>query len=187
MQIETLDSRELSPNDALAIGRLIYKVWPKAEKDAAFRQQQLLSMGRDYRGPENQAPRSYVIRNGDRVLAHATFVPRTIGTTRGELRIAGLCRVCCDPDMRGHGLGEMVVRPIFDLVDDAVFTFSIFQTSPKASKFYERLGACRANNSFVNSLGAHPQENPFWDEVIMGYPQDRDWPTGEIDLRGPGY
>ena len=41
--------------------------------------------------------------------------------------------------------------------------------------------------SIVNSLGDDLHESPFWDRVIMRYPTDRDWPPGEIDLRGPGY
>lgn len=53
--------------------------------------------------------------------------------------------------------------------------------------FYEKLGACLATNRIVNSLGDDPQASPFWDEIILRYPKDRQWPEGEIDLRGPGY
>ena len=187
MLVESLDFRHITPAEALAIGRLLFKVWPKPEKDEVFRQQQILSIGQDYQGPDNQVPRSFVIREGDRVLAHAGVLPRTIGTSHGDLTIAGLCRVCTDPEMRGKKLGEMVVRRVFDLVDDKTFDFSLFQTSPRVSKYYEGLGACVIDNRIINSLGTNPQECPFWDEVRMRYPANREWPTGEIDLRGTGY
>ncbi|TWU26125.1 GNAT family N-acetyltransferase [Bythopirellula polymerisocia] len=187
MQVETLDSRHLSAEDALAIGRLIVKVWPKPDKDEVFRQKQMLTMGQDYQGPDSQAPRSFVIREGEHMLAHAAVIPRIIGTMQGDIAIAGLCKVCSDPNMRGQGLGELVVRGVFDLVDNGVFEFSLFQTTPRVKEFYEGLGACVTENRFVNSLASNPRECPFWDEVHMRYPANRDWPSGEIDLRGPGY
>lgn len=187
MQVETLDSRHITSDEALAIARLIAKVWPKPDKNEAFRQHQMLTMGQGYHGPDNQAPRSLVIREQDRVIAHAAVIPRTIGTSQGDLTIAGLCKVCSDPTLRGKGLGELVVRGVFDLVDAEVFDFSLFQTTTAVKKFYERLGACMVHNQFVNSLDVNQRESPFWDEIIMRYPNNRDWPSGEVDLRGPAY
>ncbi len=187
MQVETLDSRRLTTDEALAIARLIVKVWPKPDKNEAFRQYQMLSMGQGYQGPDNQAPRSLVIWEQDRVIAHAAVIPRIIGTSHGDLAIAGLCKVCSDPMLRGKGLGELVVRGVFNLVDAEVFDFSLFQTTAAVKKFYEHLGACTVHNQFVNSLAVNQRENPFWDEIIMRYPDNRDWPSGEVDLRGPAY
>jgi len=79
------------------------------------------------------------------------------------------------------------VRAAFDLVDDGTFPFSLFQTSIEIQPFYEKLGAYRVPNKIVNSLGEDPQASPFWDRIAMVYPADGDWPSGEIDLRGPGY
>ncbi len=186
-QVETLDARVLTTADARAIAELIVKVWPKSGKSVEFREQQLLDMGRGYHGSPAQAPRSTVIREAGHIIAHAAFIPRTIGTTTGEMTIAGLARVCSDPDFRGQGLGELVVREIFALIDKQVFPFSLFQTSTAVRPFYEKLGACQIMNRIVNSLGDDPQASPFWDEAILRYPKDRQWPEGEIDLRGPGY
>ncbi|MDZ4657309.1 MAG: GNAT family N-acetyltransferase [Bythopirellula sp.] len=186
-QVETLDARVLTIADARAIAELIVKVWPKSGKSVEFREQQMLDLGRNFHGPDAQAPRSMVIRESGRIIAHAAFVPRTIGTTSGDLTIAGLARVCSDPDFRGQGLGELVVREIFALIDKQVFPFSLFQTSTVVRPFYEKLGACPVTNYIVNSLGDDPRASPFWDEVILRYPKDRQWPEGEIDLRGPGY
>lgn len=187
VKVETLESSQLTTEDALAIGQLIFKVWPKPDKDAVIRQRQMLALGQDYQGPEKQAPRSFVIRGQDRIIAHAAAIPRTIRTSQGEMSIAGLCKVCSDPDLRGQGLGEMVVRGVLDLVDAGVFDFALFQTTPTVKKFYDGLGACEVDNRFINSLDPNPDECPFWDEIRMRYPANRDWPTGTIDLRGPGY
>jgi predicted N-acetyltransferase YhbS len=185
--VEIIDARHLTQADARAIAELIVKVWPKTDKPVEFREQQMLAMGRDYSGPDAQAPRSILIREAGRIIAHAAIVPRMIGTSAGEMTVAGLARVCSDPDCRGRGLGELVVRGVFDLVDDSTFPFALFQTNNTVRPFYEKLGACPVANRIVNSLGEDPSVCPFWDEVVMRYPKDRHWPEGEIDLRGLGY
>jgi predicted N-acetyltransferase YhbS len=187
MQVEMLDARTLSPADALAIAELLVRVWPKPEKTVEIRQQQMLEMGRDYQGGDTQAPRSFLLRESGRVIAHAAIITRTIGTSWGDLTIAGLARVCSDPDLRGRGLGALVVRPIFELVDRGVFPFSLYQTSEQVRPFYEELGATTVDNPIVNSLAEDKNVSPFWDSVIMRYPNGLAWPAGEIDLRGPGY
>jgi predicted N-acetyltransferase YhbS len=184
---EELDARTYSAVDSRAIAELLCMVWPKPDKTVDIRQRQLLDLGRDYEGPEDQHPRSILIRENGRVIAHAGMMPRTIGTSAGQLTIAGLSRVCSDPAYRGQGLGELVVREVFALVDRGVFPFSLFQTSHKVRPFYEKVGAVPVTNRIVNSLADDPRVSPFWDEVTMRYPKDRDWPEGEIDLRGLGY
>ncbi len=84
-------------------------------------------------------------------------------------------------------MGALVVRLVFDLVDQGAFAFSLFQTTPEVRPFYERLGAAVIDNPIVNSLADDVHESPFWDRVIMRYPSGLGWPVGEIDLRGPGY
>lgn len=187
MQVESLDARTLSRADVRAIAELLVRVWPKSPKTVEIRQQQMFDMGRDYRGSDAQAPRSFLVREKGRVIAHAAIITRTIGTSQGELTIAGLLRVCTDPDLRGRGLGPLVVRPVFDLVDQGVFAFSLFQTTPEVRPFYEKLRAAVIDNPIVNSLADDVHESPFWDRIIMRYPHGPGWPEGEIDLRGPGY
>jgi predicted N-acetyltransferase YhbS len=187
MQVETLDARHLTEADALAIAELLVRVWPDSHKTVEVRQQQMLDMGRDYQGPDQQAPRSFVIREQGRVIAHSAVIPRTIGTADGELTIAGLARVGTDPDQRGRGLGAVVVRPVFELVDQGAFTFSLFQTTDEVSNFYKKLGCATVDNPIVNSLAEDENHSPFWDKVILRYPDGPGWPEGKIDLRGPGY
>ncbi len=187
MQIETLDARTLTDAEARAIGELLAIVWPNPEKSAEFRMQQMLDMGRGYTGSNAQAPRSFVIREAGKVIAHSAILPRTIATSTGDMTIAGLARVCADPDQRGRGLGAIIAKAALAVIDSGAFSCSLFQTSPAVRPFYEKLGACVVENPIVNSLGEDPKASPFNDEVIMRYPGGGEWPEGEIDLRGPGY
>ena len=187
MNVETLDARTFSPEAAQAIGQLLSVVWPNPKKNADYRTQQLIERGRAYSGPDIHAPRSLVVRENGQYIAHAAIVPRVIGTSGGELTVAGLAQVCSDPVHRGRGLGETVVRAVFELVDAGDFPCSLFQTSHQVRPFYEKLGSCVIENKIVNSLGEDVEANPFWDRVVMRYPATGEWPGGEIDLRGPGY
>ena len=187
MTVETLDARRLSKANAREIAELLVRVWPKPDKNVEFRLRQMLALGDGYDGPENQAPRCFVVRSSGRVIAHATFLPRTISTTAGLLTIAGLARVCSDPEYRGQKLGEKVVRAVFELIDQGAFPFSLFQTTPAIRPFYEKLGACGIENPIVNSLAKGLNTAAFWDKVIMRYPNGGKWPEGQIDLCGPGY
>ena len=187
MKIETLDARTLTDADAWAIGELLAIVWPNPEKPAEFRRQQMLEMGRGYTGSDEQAPRSFIIREAGKVIAHSAILPRTIGTSEGKITIAGLARVCANPSQRGRGLGAIIAKAALEVIDSGAFPCSLFQTSPEVRPFYEKLGACVVENPIVNSLGEDPNTPPFKDKVIMRYPSNAKWPEGEIDLRGPGY
>jgi hypothetical protein len=185
--LQTWDARMLTLEQARNIGELLVRIWPKPNVTVEDRAQQQLAFGRSYLGDDARAPRSLVVLDGGRVIAHALVFARTIRTLEGEMTIAALARVCSDPDRRGEGLGDMVVRAAFAPVDAGDFAFSLFQTSHRVRPFYERLGCVLVDNSITNSLGETPKANPFWDEVVMRYPADRPWPAGTIDLRGPGY
>ncbi len=187
MEVETLDARKYTLADAQAIGELLAEVWPNPAKSAEYRCQQLLAVGQNYNGPDEQTPRSFVVREGGRLIAHAAVLPRTIGTSRGDMTIAGLAQVCALPEHRGRGLGEAVVKRVFALVDAGDFPFSLFQTSPEVRPFYAKLGACVVENEIVNTFSEDLHVSPFWDKVVMRYPCSGQWPDGQLDLRGPGY
>jgi predicted N-acetyltransferase YhbS len=185
MRVEVLDRRHLTEVEALPVAKLLVKVFPR--RPLEDRLALFVSQYRDYDGPEEFYPRSMIIRDGERVVAHAAVPPRTIGTSEGDFKIAALALVATDPDYRGQRLGQAVVRAVFDLVDHGPYAYSLFQTSHKVRPFYEKLGAGLVTNRIVNSLADEPTANPFWDEVVMRYPAAKHWPEGEIDLRGPGF
>jgi predicted N-acetyltransferase YhbS len=130
----------------------------------------------------------HVVERDGLIVAHALSTPRNILTSACSMTVLALAMVATDPEHRGAGLGRLVVRGAFDLVDQGLFPFCLYQTSFAVEPFYTRLGACRVENRIVNSRNADdPQANPFWDEVVMRYAAGDGWPVGTIDLQGPGY
>jgi predicted N-acetyltransferase YhbS len=187
MDVATLDRRNLCVGDARAIATLLVAIWPKPGRTIDTLADELLTKQRHYAGPESQYPRLFVVRHDGRVIACSSAVPRMIGTAAGEMTVLALARVCTDPHFRGKHLGQTVVRAAFELVDDGSYPFSLFQTGPSVRPFYEKLGAVKASNHFINSLADDPCANPFWDTEIMRYPGKPGWPAGQIDLRGPAW
>lgn len=187
MPVETWNPRSLTPAQAAAIGEFISRVWPKPNVGAAERTRQLADAARNWRGRATHGPRCFVVLDEGQVVAHAAIWPREIVVEEERLTVAGLARVGADPALRGRGLGELVVRAALAPVDEGEFPFALFQASRRVQLFYEKLGAAVVENRIVNSLADDPTANPFWDEIAMRYPGDRDWPSGAIDLLGPGF
>src|SRR5437899_6098129 len=127
--IETIDRRTISIVDARAIAELIVSIWPKPDRTVDTFAADILAQWKDYHGPEDEYPRSFLIREGGRVVAHSSAYPRTIGTSKGDITILALARVCTNPSVRGRKLGDAVVRKTFELVDHGPFPFALFQTS----------------------------------------------------------
>jgi predicted GNAT family N-acyltransferase len=187
MRIETIDLRTITETDAQAIATSFVAIWPKPGRTVETMTSSLLSQWRDYRGPDAQHPRAFVIREDGRVTAHAAAYPRVVGTAAGEMTLMALARVCTDPVARGRKLGQAVTKAALELVDNGPFPFALFQTNEQVAPFYERLGAVAVNNEFINSTADDPAFPPFWDRIIMRYPATGNWPAGQIDLCGPGW
>jgi hypothetical protein len=186
-KVETWEVRKLTPEQARAVGELVATIWPREGVTVEMRIDQQLAFGRSFDGPESQAPKSYVVLDGPRLIAHALIFLRQMGTSEGTWPMAALARVCSLPEYRGQGLGALVVRAAFEPVDAGVFRGSLFQTTSDVRPFYEKLGAATIDNRIVNSFADDPEANPFWSPEIMRYPAHAHWPAGTIDLRGPGY
>lgn len=186
--VESVALGELSDSDRRSIAELICRTWPKAHKDVVYRMNQLRALAEGYQGLSELAPRAFIVRGEEGVDANTIIEPRTIGTTAGDLTVLGLGKVCSHPGRRGEGLGALVVKAAFAMVDQGLFAFSLFQTTHHVRPFYERLNCCVVENDVINSQHADAADlHPFADEVVMRYPADPDWPEGVIDLRGPGY
>jgi GNAT superfamily N-acetyltransferase len=186
--VKTCRLTQISGDEALAVGELLAKVFPKPDKGPVERALQLKRIGEDYVGPAEFAPVSHVILQEDRVVAHAITFGRTVGVPCGELTVMALAYVATDPDCRGQGLGAAVTHAAFARVDEGDFPYAMFQTSFKVRPFYEQIGCQLVENRIYNSLNVEdPQANPFWDDVVLRYPAEGDWPVGDIDLRGRGY
>ncbi|MEN0111361.1 MAG: GNAT family N-acetyltransferase [Planctomycetota bacterium] len=179
---------EIRPDEALAAGTLIHRVWPRPDRGPVERAEQLTSLGATYDGSEERGPESALVFDADRVIAHALSFARTVQTTDGPVTVLALAMVASDPDYRGQGLGDAVVRAAFERVDSGAFPLCLYQTSFPVERFYQRFGACRVENRILNSQHGEDQDtNPFWDDLVMRYPATAPWPGGDVDLCGPGY
>lgn len=186
-EIETWTAGRVSDAQLRAVCVLLTEAFPKAERTLDEMVQKLTPRWIDGDQPGFDDLRAYVVRDGDRVVAHAATLVRTVGTPRGDLTVLGLAGVASAASHRGRGLGRRVIEAALRPVDDGAYPVSLFQTGP-ARGLYEKLGGRVVDNRFVNSASADdPEANPFTDEVAMIYPGDAGWPDGPIDLRGPGY
>ena len=188
--IECLEYGSISPADARALTELIAATWPPSDPAAIPRAIEDGTAGllrpAQYDGPAAQRPRIFCLRHEQgKILSQSRVFPRAILTERGPLTVMGLGGVCTARSARGHGLGMILMRDTFGLVDSGAFACSLFQT--RVPSFYERLGARVVTNRFVNSLAVDPGARPFWDPATMVYPRPFDWPEGTIDLLGAGY
>lgn len=186
-EVETILTDQMSRAEALAIAKLIVRVWPKPGVTEDDRADTIQTNRGDKDPPTAIASRSVVIREGDVVIGHAVIFPRTVGTSGGPMTIAALGSVCTAPEYRGQQLGGHLVRAAWQMLEDPAVPFSLFQTSERASQFYLRMGATFVDNRIVDSMAEDPQRNPFKDDHVMRYPATGRWPAGEIDLRGHGY
>ena len=145
----------------------------------------LMAVGSD--NPEKTTGRRFVIRQDGRAVAHASTFVRHIFVGQQEIPVLALAAVCCDPDIRGHGLGAKVTQLAFQQVGKQGWPeLSLFQSPVPV--FYEMLNCRLVTNRFVNRLNAaDPEANPWRDENVMIYPNEFQWPDGVVDLNGPDY
>jgi predicted N-acetyltransferase YhbS len=174
----------LSQDQRKAVWRLVYTAFPPKTESLEERVE-LSAADKDLLSRE-----AFVVWEGDVALANATVFERMVETVRGPLEVMALAAVCCAPVRRGEGLGALVVSEAFKEVDAGKYPVSLFQTG--VPKFYEKLGARLVDNAFVNSLHDPADRHgsadaPWWEPHIMIYPATYDWPTGTVDLLGPGF
>ena len=119
-----------------------------------------------------------------RMLCHALLFARDMSSEGTTFRVGYLAGVCVRPKLRGQGWGREVVLAAFDALP-MIAPVALFQTG--VPEFYEKLGARRVHNCFVNAASLEPEQNPFWDADAMIYPAAFDWPESTIDIGGAGF
>lgn len=191
-EVVCLDIESLTWEQALQIKRMHRKLWPPRDEpvtEELVRRQarEMLDKWAAYEGPPEQRPRAYCVLEDDTVIACAVVEPHTVVTARGPLTVHGLAGVYSAPERRGEGLGKLVVLASLEPVDAGDFPCSLFQTSFKVLPFYEKLGARRVRNRFVNSKAEDPEADPFGDDVRVVYPATYDWPEGTVDTQSEGW
>ncbi len=171
----------LTPEQEQSLAALIELVWPAYPPGTPEA---------EARATRHAAPRPqrrvFIIWDGNRAVAHAESFARTIRTPEGTLTAMALAGVCVDPACRGRGLGHQVVTAAFSEVEEGRYPLALFQTGVPG--FYAPLGGRTVDNRFFNRLAPDtPETNPWWESSIMIYPATASWPSGDIDLGGPGY
>ena len=179
--VEILAFTTLTRSEMAAIHRLVNSVWPNA---APFEDQvdARLKGAHQADSPQCSGRQAHVIRHLGRVQAVATTFVREISDRDGRrFPVLALASVCSDPDCRGQGLGQAVVRSAFARVGrDAPVSF--FQTD--VPDFYARLGCRLVDNPLINSTS---DAKPQWAAHLMIFPDGPDWPHGTLDLLGGGW
>jgi predicted N-acetyltransferase YhbS len=183
MKVECLEWQALSPEDALQIGELTFAIWgPKDKPDA---RPQPAGNYTGYCGSASRRPRRYVVRDGGRIVSHASVFAREIDVAGHRYIAAALGGVCTYEEYRGKGYAAEIVRAVLQQVDRGDFELCLFQTGIPA--FYEKLGCRCISNRIINSLSDNPEKHPLWEEHMMVYPRSLAWPDGTLDLLGPCY
>ena len=117
--------------------------------------------------------------------AHGEIFYRKMSSNGNGFTVACLASVCVAADMRGRGLGLEIVGTLFRWSQNHLPAPILFQTG--VAEFYEKLGCKKVNNVFINSTSPVPDRSPWWDKHIMVYDPRALWPTGVVDLNGPGF
>lgn len=183
MQIIHAPSKKLIRHQVHQLIALQDQVWPKPEKLARPIEERI----DEYINDPEEEYETFLIYKGDQLVAHAEIFARTIQTDNGPLEVMALASVCTPPECRGDGYGKSIVEEALKEVDSGRFKLSLFQTG--VPEFYEKFGAARVSNQFINSRARDPKVDPWWNPYQMIYPGTYlpEWPEGVIDLDGKGY
>ncbi|MDR0867587.1 MAG: GNAT family N-acetyltransferase [Planctomycetota bacterium] len=182
MDAALLTAAEISPVVAERLARLLVRVYP-AEKTVGEMTAHILA----YLGTLENF-RAAVIENDEEILAVAAGVTRLIrhGATGDAEKVIALFAVATHPQFRGRGYGAAAVKAQFARAGHDAPS-ALWQTAVPV--FYEKIGAVRVRNRFVNSRNlSAPDANPFWEPAVMVYPPAA-WRDHDevIDLLGAGY
>lgn len=179
--IHTYKASDLSNDQLKGIFILLDTTWPdfKPNNDSwEKRKRDFLQIH-----PNKQC---HVLFDEFEVIGYAETFERTVSTNEQKFKLMGLGSVCISEEYRGKGLGADIIKVCFGRVSHGEFSVCLFQTC--VPQFYDKLDCKRINNKFVNSKNMDaPEKNPFWDGYTMVHPAAFDWPSGTIDLLGPGF
>ncbi len=187
MMVQRLRRSDISLRSAAQLCSLWAEVWPTDddtpidERADAFLQDGSL----EHRMAAESEFFHLVEEDGVVVAVARTYIRKVqFEAEEQALPVLALAGVCSSPQLRGRGLGKLVVLDAFSRLDEEV-AWCLFQTGVPA--FYEALGAYPVFNDFRNSFGPDPESRPWWDEHVMVRGLRRNWPAGRVDLCGPAY
>lgn len=178
MQLHALPWQEIELDLQIACAELWEMVWPTGTGDTNARLHKMETRCAELAGDLVHM----AFDHSDRLVAVARTFEHTISYGSADLDIMGLASVCSDPNRRGEGYGDGVVRAAFERVE-AAQRLALFQTP--APEFYERFGSRLIENNIVTSK---PGAKPFADPWAMIHPGLTEWDDDvTVDLRIAGW
>ncbi len=180
MELINYSPEDLTKGQILALSDLLDRTWPERVKELTEEQK----IEKFYaRHPKKTC---HCVFEGNELIAYAESFPLTIKMVNKEVGVMGLGGVCVDHMHRGMGLGALLVKDAFLRIQNEEFPLCLFQTG--VPEFYEKLDCKVIENKVINSKNeSDPNANPFWDDYAMIYPSTFLWPSGTIDILGPGF
>lgn len=180
-KIRVISAKNITKDEISKIVALTNATWPSKDKNEAELCHEMLEIFQ-----KMPTMMIFTVWDGQKLIANTEIFARTIKFDEKELKIMALASVCVDPERRGEGLGRQLIERAFKHVDDGKYPLSLYQT--QIPSFYEKFGAKQVKNTFINTKNSeNPEKCPWWDPYIMIYPNNPIWPSGTIDLNGPGY
>jgi GNAT superfamily N-acetyltransferase len=176
-----LSAVEVDRRVATSIARLLLTVFPQTKTVDELTAEMLGNL------PNFAQYAGAVIYDKDEIVAFAGGMARIIehGADRRREKVLALFGVATAPEFRGRGYGREIVAAQLARVDAGEFALGLWQTG--LPEFYEKFGAVRVANKFINSF-ASPTSPAFWDTSVMVYPPTKWRDQNEvIDLLGAGY
>lgn len=177
-EVINCDYGEIDYADKCAIVSLIKETWPSSDG-------QIATMEEDIKRFFNSEPEEMhaIVKVLGVVTGYAKRFLREVTVDGKRIRNMALACVCVKKGYQKKGLGKKAVTKLFEAIDNGFFECSLFQTA--VPQFYEKIGARKVVNRFVNSQTG--TEYPWWDPNVMIYPEYFEIGNGVIDLMGKGY
>ena len=129
--------------------------------------------------------RWFMRNDSGELIAHIAVHDKRIGTSAGELRIAGIAEVCVHPQQRGHGLVRELLasaHPWLAAHDIPVAMLFGDKRHYTSSGYRNISNPIRSRNSETGAWIVEPSE---W--AMVKPLRNFDWPAGIVDLRGPTF
>lgn len=126
-----------------------------------------------------------VVERGNRVVAHAAAIDKSIMVGEETLRVAGIMNVFVIPEYRKQGLATEVVRAALDEAEQQGFDMGLLFCKSWLESVYRSTGWKRITDRSITRV-VSDRELPLRKHIIlMYYPlRLKTLPPGDIHLRG---
>ena len=133
----------------------------------------------------HESPRWRWFVPGNSLIAHVAVHDKIIGTTAGDVRVAGIAEVCVHPAHRGHGWVRQLLATAHPWLAAQGIPFAMLFGN---SQVYSSSGYRNVADSLRYFDGAtQTWQNKSFDCAMVQPLGAQEWPAGPVDLRGPTF